>query len=265
MNPLRSARPARALPALCIVAAALAIPSQAAAGGASAPELPRLPSTIVKTFPLDTSLASQSQPPATQPSSRVGSDCAQNLSRGTQDREDFETGPQVHVIYMVPAGVNDERLDVNGTLECAVAAQNQWLTEQSEGLEWRFDTYLTQGTVGGVPQTVAALDITFIQSPQTAPQLDGAGEVSTELRARGFRDPNKRYLTYVASGASNGGVCGDAYYPVRPLDRPWSGTYAQVYINAPPGCRTNQFGTPGAPSFSDGVAQQELMHNDGMT
>ena len=241
---------------MCVLAACLAGPPAPAHTGADAGDVTGV---IVRTLPLVVGLVQASE----APESSAEGNCL-TTPRAEADRADFDSGRQVHVIYMVPSDAADEHLDTDGTLECSVRAQNQWLAEQTGGLEWRFDTFLMEKNAGGRRTTVAVPDITFIRSPQPAANLGSAGGVSAELEARGFDDPQKRYLTFVASGAG-GGACGDAYYPLPEIGAPWSGQYAQVYIDAGPGCGTHQFGVPGAPSHAESVAQQELMHNDGMT
>lgn len=237
----------------CVIAACLGgSPAPAHTPDASGPA-----GVIVKTLPLRLTLADAQGSQAPEPS--VSGDCL-TLPRATGDRPDFESGRQVHVIYLVPRDAADEQLDTDGTLECSLRAQNQWFAQQSGGLEWRFDTFLIES--GG--RTVAVPDITFMRSPQPASALADAGAVAAELRARGYDDEGKRYLTYVASGGG-GGRCGDAFYPLPHLDDPWTGQYAQLYLNASTGCGTSVFGVPGAPSLSESVARQELMHNDGMT
>lgn len=240
----------------CVVAASLA-GSGASAHGDGAGE----PGTIVRTLPLDLAAAA---PDADPVGAGSGDASCLSLPRATSDRPDFESGRQVHVVYLVPRDASDDQLDVDGTLECSLRSQNQWFAGQTNGLEWRFDTFLMETTVDGRPQTIAVPDVTFIRSPQPASNLASAGGVSAELEARGFDDPDKRYLTYVEAGGG-GGTCGDAYYPLPEIDEPWSGQYAQVYVDAATGCGTGEFGVPGAPSLSESVAQQELMHNDGMT
>lgn len=216
------------------------------------------PTAIVSTLPLPGAAAA--------PASRVNaasSDCLP-LPRETADRPDFDSGRQVHLIYLVPGDATDEQLDVVGTLECSFRAQQQWLAQQTDGLEWRLDTFLIDVVVDGQTRTVAAPDITFVESPQPAANLESGGSVRRELEARGFDDPDKRYLTYVESG-SGGGACGDALYPLPHVGERWGGQYAQVYLNASEGCGSDDFGVPGAPSHTESIAQQELMHNDGMT
>lgn len=198
--------------------------------------------------------------PVAPQAAQAAADCLP-LPRAESDRPDFDSGRQVHLIYLVPADAADEDLDVDGTLECSIRAQQQWVAEQTEGLEWRLDTFLTEVVVDGQKRTVAAPDVTFVASPQPAENLESGGAVRQELRARGFDDPDKRYLTYVESGGG-GGTCGDAFYP---LLGGWGGQYAQVYLNSSEGCGSDEFGVPGAPSHAESVAQQELMHNDGMT
>lgn len=211
--------------------------------------------SVVGMLPLGAQVAAPASP-------QTGGDCI-SLPRATSDRPDFDSGRQVHLIYLVPADAADEGLDVDGTLECSFRAQQQWLAQQSEGLEWLLDTFLTEAVVDGSTRTVAAPDITFVESPQPAANLAGASEIRAELEARGFDDPDKRYLTYVES--DGGGACGDALYPLPHLGERWGGQYAQVYLNSSEGCGSDDFGVPGAPSFAETVAQQELMHNDGMT
>lgn len=234
------------LSSTCVVVAACV-----AGPPAAARDVPDL--AIAKTMALRSQASSP--PPVLPPA-----DCLP-LPRATSERPDFDSGRQVHVIYLVPSDAPDEQIDTNGTLECSLSAQQQWMSEQSDGLEWRLDTFLHQTRTGRRTRTVAMPDITFVASPQPAANLEGVGAVSAELEARGFDDPAKRYLTYVASG-SGGGTCGDAWYTL-PTNEPWGGQYAQVYLHAAEACGGNDFGVPGAPSFSESVAQQELMHNDG--
>ena len=187
------------------------------------------------------------------------------VDRSEMDRADLHEGRLVHVIYMVPREASDERLDVNGTLACSVLAQNKWMIDQS-GLEWRWDTALVDTATESDPNSrVETLDVTFIRSTQPATALDSAGDVRTELLVRGFDDPDKRYLTYVASG-DGAGVCGDAFYPLTHHVGEVDGKYAQVYLDSSEGCGARDFGTPSTGGgLSEAIAQQELMHNDGMT
>ena len=232
----------------CVIAACLSGPAAPAHTDAAAGPT----EVIVRTLPLEFDAAPAAAP---TPAESAEGGCLP-LPRATEDRPDFEPWSQVHVIYLVPRDADDDQLDTDGTLECSLRAQNQWFAEQTGGLEWRFDTFLMETIVAGRRRTVAVPDITFVDSPQPASNLAEGGAVRAELEARGFDDPGKRYLTYVEAGKDLG-PCGDAYYP---------GQYAQVYIDASTstGCGSGEFGVPGAPSLSESVAQQELMHNDRM-
>lgn len=174
-------------------------------------------------------------------------------TRSTTDRTDTRTGRLVHVIFMVSSNGVDDNLDKNGTLECSLRAQQEWFQAQT-GLKWRFDTY--------VSGSQEFFDVTFIKSTLPSTALDSAGEVRSELTARGFNKANKRYLTYVTSGAN--GACGDAFYPIAPGNGAVDGVYAQVYLDSGTDCGARAFGSPGAPSFSEVIPQQEILHNDGL-
>jgi hypothetical protein len=230
------------------------------AGAASAPSVTVVQSLALGAVaPASTSAPSQ-VPPGAEPASctRVG--------RAEQDRPDIHDGPLVHVVYMLPAGTKDEELDIDGTLACTVAAQNDWMRAQS-GLEWRWDTAIVDTASPSDPNArVETVDVTFVRSTRAADALDSAGEVSAELILRGLDEADKRYLTYVASGGSSG-VCGDAFYP---LDHNFSGDvdgqFSQVYLDSVAGCGARLFGSPSSGGgTSDAIAQQELIHNDGMT
>jgi len=200
-------------------------------------------------------LADPSAPVRSEPADTpVPSPCPSG-TRATGDRADVRGGSLVHVVYLVPKNKADESLDRNGILECSLRAQQEWFGQQT-GLRWRFDTY--EGLI----------DITYVKSNNlNAADLDNADEISAELRRRGFDRDGKRYLTYVASGPAGltgSAICGSAYYPERTGTGPVDGKYAQVYLDSGPSCRARDFGRPGAPSYSEVIAQQELMHNDGI-
>jgi hypothetical protein len=194
----------------------------------------------------------------------AGSFCS-SVTRAELDRPDLHEGKLVHVIYMIPSGKTDEQLDTNGTLACSALAQNEWMRAQSE-LEWRWDTAIVDTASLADPNSrVETLDVTFIRSTQPAAALDSAGEVQTELILRGFDLDDKRYLTYVASG-NDSGICGDAFYPFTHHFEQADGQFAQVYLDSAEGCGARDFGTPATGGgLSEAIAQQELMHNDGMT
>lgn len=206
------------------------------------------------------------------PDARAGAPAASTLAssqarcpkttRATKDRPDVRNGRLLHVIYLVPSDRPDQRLDTDGTLQCSMEAQNRWLKEQT-GLRWRYDTYVVTRKVRRKRVRTEFVDVTFVRSGRSAAELDGAGEVSDELNLRGFNHADKRYLTFAASG-SDGGPCGDAFWPFASQDPNADGQYAQVYLLSSEGCHADEFGVPGAPSFAEMIAQQEVMHNDGM-
>jgi hypothetical protein len=165
------------------------------------------------------------------------------------------------VIYLVPSDSADEALDTKGTLACSVEAQNAWFEKASGGLRWRFDTFKDPAKGKGAAREIA--DVTFVRSMKPEADLVTSASVSEELRSLGFSDPNKRYLSYVASEAA---ACGDAIYPISLVPAgEVDGQYAQVYLKSPEGCKAEDFGTIAKPGFSEAIALQEIVHNDGLT
>lgn len=226
------------------------------AANAAAPAI-AVQTRVVQTFP-NPAAAATSRAKAGGPTSRS----CHRLPRSTRDRPDLQRGRLVHVIYLLPADADDEGLDTDGTLDCSARAQNRWFEKQSGGLRWRFDTFHTKVVKGGRTRRVEVTDVTFVRSSRPAESLTSAGAVRDELTELGFADPNKRYLSFVASEA---GPCGDALYPVL-LGGMWrDGQYAQVYLFSTEGCHAHEFGVPGTPSWAEAIAQQELIHNDGLT
>lgn len=202
--------------------------------------------------------------PAQADTGAAGPFCTK-VKRAESDRPDLHDGRLVHVLYIVPQGAADEGLDTNGTLACSVLAQNEWIRAQSE-LEWRWDTALVDTASPSDPNSrIETLDVTFIRSTRAPGALDSGTEVQAELVVRGYTDPSKRYLSYVASG-NGAGICGDAFYPLDHHVNEVDGKYAQVYLDSAEGCGARDFGTPATGGgLSEAIAQQELIHNDGMT
>jgi hypothetical protein len=148
-------------------------------------------------------------------------------------------------------------LDVDGTLQCSVAAMNEWFAEQG-GIEWRLDTYVTGGR--------ESVDITYIRSKKPMRELVSPERVAPELAAHGLDDPSKRYLTFVE--AEGGLRCGDASGKLPPpladeLGDGYDGRHAQVYIDAER-CHPRGFGVPGKPSWMEAVAAHEMIHTEGL-
>lgn len=187
------------------------------------------------------------------------------MPRATEDRPDERTGRQVHVVYLVPNGVQDQSLDELGVLHDSVLAQNHWFREET-GLQWKLDTFTFEWddpeTFEEDPITIEAVDVSFVRANiATNSQL---APVRSALIAAGFMDPNKRYLVYAET--STGGVCGSAYYPSdAPTDPDDVEQYSAVYLNSSSGCRARDFASdPTSPSWSETIAQQEILHNDGL-
>ena len=181
--------------------------------------------------------------------------------RSTVDRPDEKVGRQIHVIYLVPAAAPDDHYDTLGVLEDSLRSMNHWMRQQTGNQQWSLDTYTFRPE--GSSEPVNAIDVTFVASDKVQSQLGSVSAVQGELEARGFDDPNKRYLSYVAANA--GGVCGDAWYPLDPSPTEVDGKYADVYLYSSEGCNPRDFATsPTEPSHVEATAMQELIHNDGM-
>jgi hypothetical protein len=243
---------------------AAGIPLTTALGAPSATAAAKPEVAVVQTLSLGTPLAPAASTTIADASSSGEPAFCSSVGRSELDRADIHDGALVHVVYMLPLGTKDEGLDTDGTLACTVAAQNEWMRSQS-GLEWRWDTAVLDTTDPNDPNArVETLDITFVRSTKPAASLDDASEVSTELRLRGLDEPGKRYLTYVASG-NDSGICGDAFYPLTHNLEEADGQFAQVYLDSVAGCGARLFGSPATGGgVSDAIAQQELIHNDGM-
>jgi hypothetical protein len=184
--------------------------------------------------------------------------------RTSVDRPDERSGRQLHIVYLVAAGMPDDHYDELGFLEDSVRSMNVWMKQQTGNQQWKFDMHtFTAPDAEGVMQSVNAVDVTFIQSNRPSGSLDTLGEVRSELAPRGLNDPNKRYLAYVATNAGN--VCGEAYYTYDPTPTAFDGQYSSVYLYSSSGCRAREF-APNAtqPSYTESIAMQEMVHNDGM-
>lgn len=201
-------------------------------------------------------------PTALSPASDQTRPCPRT-PRSTIDRPDLVEGPAIHVIYLLAADAPDEHLDVNGVLSCSMHAQNAWL-EGQVGLRWRLDTFEHQVTTrAGRTRRVPRLDVTFVRSHKPAVEIDGAFAVRDELATRGFADPDKRYLTFVMTRYMR--QCGDAIYPISVhASQQRDGKYAQVYLSSSEACHADKFGSGSQPSWAEAIAQQELLHTEGL-
>jgi len=181
--------------------------------------------------------------------------------RATADRPDLGGLSTLHAIYMLPADGIDEALDIDGTLEAAVASINQWYLAETPARQLRLDTYASGNQL--------ALDITFVTGEKTqaeyAAHADGVFvAITDELEARGWNDDAglKRYLVYYAGPAESANICGTAYYNTLGTDfAQWS----VVFLDAATGCGARDFGTATAGGGkSEAIAVQEMLHNEAL-
>lgn len=191
--------------------------------------------------------------------------------RATADRPDTTDLARIHTIYFVPTPADldgdgfpddsDNQLDINGTLDDALAAMNLWFESETGGRRMRLDTYSIKGAVRP--------DITFVRGMKTAAEYaaDDAGAftaITSELAQRGWNayPGAKRYLVYYEGPAESAGICGTAFLTLGSGFAQWS----VVFLGAAPGCGARDFGSPelGA-GVSESIAVQEMLHNEGQT
>ena len=132
---------------------------------------------------------------------------AQARGRTVADMPDDISGPQVHLLYVVPSDGADGRLDTNGGMEQSIARIERWLITQTRDQGMRIDTS------GGVP------DITFFRLPRTDAQAAATlygpqFVIGEDLVAAGFNDPSKVYA--VMYGGHGSSTCGAATSPALP-------------------------------------------------
>jgi hypothetical protein len=240
----------------CLFALTLAL---AAPSGATAGSQPR----VVSLLPLPAELvpAYERADANGQPQAPDKVRCERG-SRSMKDRPDVRGGRLVHVVYILATDAQDERLDTNGTIECSMRAQQQWLKEQAK-LHWRLDTYKKKVRRNGRIKKIEMVDVTFIRSGKNVDELNNGNTVSQELQVAGLDKTDKRYLSYVEGGGAVA-PCGDAFWPFDSQDPNSDGKYSQIYLLSVEGCHARDFGVPGNPSWVEMIAQQEIMHNDGM-
>ncbi|HEV8264892.1 MAG TPA: hypothetical protein VGQ06_08060 [Gemmatimonadales bacterium] len=176
-------------------------------------------------------------------------------SRSGVDRLDDVTGPQVHVVYVLPSDGDDRHLDTDGTLEHTVGSWQTWLGGQTGGRVFRLDTY--QG----------ALDITFVQLARSNATMMSYGAyvrdtIEKDLTALGLVVSPKIYAVYY-DGGSTFSCGGGAWPPALP------GRVGALYLHGtPPGappCNTNTFvASPSdPPKYLEFSMIHELMHTLG--
>lgn len=161
------------------------------------------------------------------------------LPRATADRPDDVTGPQVHVVYAVPADLADRSLDTDGTIGASVDNWQRWLRGQAGDRGLRLDT--AQGS----------LDVTFVRLGRTDGEIAARGafvrdQVEADLRARGLVQAGKLYAVYY-DGTSTYACGGGAWPPTLP------GVVAAVYM------RSTQ---PGFPCYDPTQSRARITYMD---
>lgn len=241
---------------IALVLASLALPA-----GARTDAAPRQDVAIARTFADPLFEAGTDEAGASSPGQRY----PWRFPRSAVDRPDEVSGRQLHLVYVIPSNMPDDRFDELGALEDSARSMNAWMLEQTGDLRWRFDTYTFEWDDPATPEEdpveIEAIDVTTILSTKPGNQLTGVGNVEDELEAHGLNDPNKRYLAYVAS--NYGGVCGDAWWTLSPTGG-FDGRFSAVYLYSSAGCRARDFAPDaGTPSYTESIAMQEMIHNDG--
>lgn len=169
-------------------------------------------------------------------------------ARSNVDRPDDLSGPQIHVMYVIPRDGQDRQLDIDGTLERSVSSFHNWFIQRSNGLAFRFDTFQ------------AGLDITFYRLSRTNVEMIAFGafvvtQIELELRNVGRIDPNKLYIVYYDGGSTYS--CGGAAWPPKV-----PGQVAALYLRGTPGgiqCGAQQFVT--SPTQFPGYWEFAMLHD----
>lgn len=178
---------------------------------------------------------------------------APGTRRNATDQRDDISGAQIHVMYVLPADGQDEKLDTNGTIAASLAAAQNWFATRADGRRLRFDT------AGG------KLDISFLRLSQSNEALAAHGlfireEIQEAVRRAGFDARDKIYLVYYGG---RGDTCGgSAWPPAVP------GNVAALYLQGTPPdarpCRLNPMTRAGNEvGYWETSALHELLHSLG--
>jgi hypothetical protein len=176
------------------------------------------------------------------------------LPRSTVDRLDEARGPQIHVVYAVPADGEDRRLDETGTLEGSVGSFQAWLAAETGGANLRFDTYQR------------SLDVSSFLSTATDATVASRGAfvreaVEQELRAAGFDRPDRIYAVYYDGSSTY--ACGGAFWPPQ-----LNGNAIVMYLRGRPSgamCESNGFATATSPpTYWEYAMLHDILHGLGM-
>lgn len=176
------------------------------------------------------------------------------LPRSAADRLDEVRGPQIHVVYAVPADGQDRRLDETGTLEGSVGSFQAWLAAETGGPTLRFDTY--QGS----------LDVSFLRLTATDATVAARGAfvreaVEQELRTAGFDRADRIYAVYYDGSSTY--ACGGSFWPPQ-----LPGSAVVMYLRGRPGtavCESNPFAPASAlPAYWEYSMLHDLLHGLGL-
>jgi hypothetical protein len=177
------------------------------------------------------------------------------LPRALADRPDEVTGPQIHVVYAVPADGEDRHLDELGVLEGSVTSFQHWLAQETGGRTLRMDIF------------EQSLDVTFVRLAATDGELAARGAfvrdgIESELSARGLTAPGKLYAVYY-DGTSDF-ACGGASWPPQ-----LPGNVVALYLRGLPAaqtpCGSNGFRTGDQPpAYWEYGMVHEVFHGLGL-
>jgi hypothetical protein len=172
--------------------------------------------------------------------------------RTTSDRPDDVSGPQVHVLYVIPRDGEDRGLDTSGTISRTVDSWQTWLRRQTGGRILRADTFR------------GALDVSFFRLAASDADVAARGQyvreqLEAELYAAGYTSAGKMYAVYY--DGSSTWSCGGA--DPEPAVR---GNFSALYLKgAPPGappCASNRLGLD-PPGYLEFAMLHELVHSLG--
>lgn len=176
------------------------------------------------------------------------------LERATADRADDVSGPQIHVVYAVPADGEDRALDTNGAIARSVRLFVGWLADETGGPTLRVDTY--QGE----------LDVTFVRLEQSDAQLAARGAfvregIEEELSRRGLLGKPDRIYDVYYDGTSTYS-CGGAFWPPQ-LNGRVVAMYLRGLRGGPVPCEASALGG-GAAGYWEFAMLHDTLHGLGL-
>lgn len=193
--------------------------------------------------------------------------------RATVDRPDLLQGPQTHVVYFVPAGSRDARVDADGTIARGIEEQDAWFSKQSGGYRWRYDRFGPKRQID-VTFVRGSKPHSFYKSAGSSPNAPGnvLHNVRDELRQRKIARDGKQYAILYGGDMRGTGYCGVSDYPIwsprtyTPAGDPYDFLFgAVVYLVTDAGCRNDDWGSPGKPGHVQSTLQHELVHSVGLS